>query len=77
MELSKEPCGPLALGGAQDVVTRPEKMRELAEGIPGARLVLFERAGHGAFEQRKREWDAAVLEFAGRSAIRFPARTVG
>ena len=54
----------LVLGGEADVVTRPEQMRELAEGIPGARLVLFDGAGHGAFEQRKREWDAAVLAFA-------------
>ena len=62
--LGRIACPTLVLGGEADVVTRPERMRELAEGIPGARLVLFERAGHGAFEQRKREWDAAVLEFA-------------
>ncbi len=63
--LNRIRCPTLALGGADDVVTRPDQMRELVEGIPGARLVTFADAGHGAFEQRKREWDRAVLEFAG------------
>jgi pimeloyl-ACP methyl ester carboxylesterase len=58
-------CPTLALGGTEDIVTRPDQMRELVEGIPGARLVTFADAGHGAFEQRKREWDRAVLEFGG------------
>jgi hypothetical protein len=39
-------------------------MRELVDAIAGARLILFDRAGHGAFEQRKREWGHAILEFA-------------
>jgi pimeloyl-ACP methyl ester carboxylesterase len=57
-------CPTLVLGGADDLVTRPERMRELVDSIAGARLILFDRAGHGAFEQRKRDWDQAILEFA-------------
>jgi pimeloyl-ACP methyl ester carboxylesterase len=56
-------CPTLVLGGTDDVVTRPEQMRELVDAILGARLILFDRAGHGAFEQRKREWDEAILRF--------------
>ncbi len=64
MVLGQIRCPTLALGGTEDIVTRPDRMRELVEAIPGARLVLLHGAGHGAFEQRKPEWDAAVLEFA-------------
>jgi pimeloyl-ACP methyl ester carboxylesterase len=62
--LSAIRCPTLVLGGAEDVVTRPEQMCELVDGIAGARLVLFDGAGHGAFEQRKHDWDEAILEFA-------------
>ena len=57
-------CPTLALGGSEDLVTRPDQMRELVEAIPGAHLRLFDRAGHGAFEQRKPDWDRAVLTFS-------------
>ena len=36
----------LVLAGAEDPATTPELMRELAEGIPGARFVVVPGAGH-------------------------------
>ena len=39
-------CPTLVLGGAEDAVTPPEVLREIAAGIPGARLTLLERCGH-------------------------------
>jgi len=39
-------CPTLVIGGAQDSLTTPEIMAEIADGIPGAGFTLIERAGH-------------------------------
>jgi pimeloyl-ACP methyl ester carboxylesterase len=36
----------LVAGGRQDAITPPEILLEIADGIPGAKLVLIEEAGH-------------------------------
>lgn len=48
-------CPTLVLVGDSDQLTPPERSRELAAGIPGARLVVLERCGHMcALEQPER-----------------------
>jgi pimeloyl-ACP methyl ester carboxylesterase len=39
-------CPTIVVGGAQDGLTTPEIMGEIAAGIPGAGFTLIERAGH-------------------------------
>jgi len=39
-------CPTLVIGGAQDSLTTPEIMAEIADGIPGAGFTLIEQAGH-------------------------------
>lgn len=53
----------LILGGTEDRLMSTAGTRELAEGIPNAALHLFDGAGHGAFEQRKSEWDEVIRRF--------------
>ena len=56
-------CPALVVGGEADILTRPEKVRELASGIPGSELVMLRRAGHAAVMQRKRQFHSAVTKF--------------
>jgi pimeloyl-ACP methyl ester carboxylesterase len=53
----------LVLAGSRDQVTRPERAREIADGVPGARLVVIEGAGHGLPDQRRRVYARAVSAF--------------
>lgn len=39
-------CPTLVIGGRQDALTPPAVMRDLADGIPGARFTVIEDAGH-------------------------------
>jgi pimeloyl-ACP methyl ester carboxylesterase len=39
-------CPTLVVGGAQDRVTPPDLQREIAAGIPGARLEILDQCGH-------------------------------
>jgi pimeloyl-ACP methyl ester carboxylesterase len=54
----------LVLGGTADVITPPAESRRLAELIPGARLHLFEGAGHMLMLERSDEFDAMLTDFA-------------
>jgi proline iminopeptidase len=42
----------LVIAGRDDFVFPPECQRELADGIPGARLVLIDDAGHNPHDER-------------------------
>jgi pimeloyl-ACP methyl ester carboxylesterase len=53
----------LVIGGAEDHFFPEPIVRETAAGIENSRLKLFERAGHGVFEERKHQFDAAVRGF--------------
>jgi proline iminopeptidase len=53
----------LVMAGKQDFVYPPEAQHELADGIPGARLKLIDRAGHNPQSERPDETIAALVEF--------------
>ncbi len=53
----------LVLGGKKDVLIPEAFFRELAELIPNATLCLIETGGHGLYEQNKREFESAVIDF--------------
>ena len=54
----------LILHGRKDVLFPPENGRILAEAIPGAKLVYFERSGHALLEELE-EVINAVMSFLG------------
>jgi len=54
----------LILHGRKDVLFPPENGRILAEAIPGAELVYFERSGHALLEEME-EVINAVMSFLG------------
>jgi proline-specific peptidase len=61
----------LVLAGRHDFQFPPEHQEALAAGIPGARLVIIERAGHNAPEERSAEVIRAVRDFmAGVTPVR-------
>lgn len=53
----------LVLVGEQDAITPPEKARELASGIPNARLVTVPAAGHLSNLENPAVFNTAVREF--------------
>jgi pimeloyl-ACP methyl ester carboxylesterase len=54
----------LVLAGAHDMLP-PERVKVLAEGIPGARFVVFEKSGHFAPVEEPEAFRAAVYGFLG------------
>ncbi len=55
----------LALAGRDDFIFPPEHQRELAAGIPGARLRIIEHAGHNPHSERPAE----VMRFVTADAL--------
>ncbi len=53
----------LIVAGQQDFVFPPESQRELASGIPGARLLLVDDAGHNPHEEQTGVVMTAIREF--------------
>jgi pimeloyl-ACP methyl ester carboxylesterase len=53
----------LVVTGEEDQVTGPDHGRELAAGIPGARFLLVEQAGHLASLERPDAVNEALLDF--------------
>lgn len=53
----------LVVGGTEDPFFTREAFRDTAAGIPNARLVELEDAGHEAVLDRQREFDGAIREF--------------
>ena len=53
----------LVMAGAEDFVYPAEHQRELAAGIPNARLVLIERAGHNPHDEQTAQVIRAVRDF--------------
>lgn len=63
-DLSRIDFPTLVLGGTADLLTPPAEARRLAEHIPGAHLVLLERAGHMLMLERADELDELLVDFA-------------
>ena len=53
----------LVIGGAEDRLFPASVQKDTARRIPGASLRLIQGTGHGAFDERKREFDGAVKGF--------------
>lgn len=53
----------LVLVGAEDILTPPIYAREMAERIPGARLQVLERGGHGMPIEYPQQVNEALLAF--------------
>lgn len=54
---------PVLVTGGQHDEARPDQLRRLAEGIPGARLRLFEESSHVAFLEEEDAYLTAVASF--------------
>ena len=63
-KLSAIPVRSLVLAGAHDMLP-PERVKVLADGIPGARFVVFEKSGHFAPVEEPEAFRAAVYGFLG------------
>ena len=50
------------IGGERDLALGAEASREIAAGIPGAKLHMYPQWGHGAYEEAK-DFNSLVLEF--------------
>jgi pimeloyl-ACP methyl ester carboxylesterase len=60
------------VGGAWDLVVRPEAAETLAKAIPGAELIMFPRAGHFVARDAP-EALAEVIRRYARTASGLPA----
>src|SRR5690606_7992244 len=53
----------LILWGTDDHTNDMRMAKVMNDGIAGSRVVTFEGAGHGTFQERPEEWTRAVIEF--------------
>jgi pimeloyl-ACP methyl ester carboxylesterase len=59
-------CAPtLVIGGTEDPFYSEGLLRETAEKIPDATLLLYEGVGHGVPKERKRRYEDDALAFIG------------
>jgi pimeloyl-ACP methyl ester carboxylesterase len=63
-DLSRIDLPTLVIGGTADLLTPPAEARRMARLIPGARLVLIERAGHMIMLERTADLDELLVGFA-------------
>lgn len=54
----------LVVAGAHDLLP-PDRVKAMADGIPGAKLVVFDRSGHFAPVEEPAAFAAAVYDFMG------------
>jgi pimeloyl-ACP methyl ester carboxylesterase len=59
----------LVVSGSHDILTPPKEARRLAQLIPDAELVMFERAGHMIMLERADELNTLLLDFAREVGI--------
>ncbi len=67
---SRSACRRWSIAGEEDTVYPPELAREMAQRIPGAELLMFERTGHLANLEQPERFNKAVLDFLSRHAAR-------
>ncbi len=65
--LDKIQAPTLVIGGGSDKIVGPEASREIAEKIPGSRLLMYDGLGHGAYEEAG-DFHDQVLTFLGEKA---------
>jgi pimeloyl-ACP methyl ester carboxylesterase len=63
-ELAAIPVRSLVIAGAHDMLP-PERVKALADGLPDARLVVFEKSGHFAPMEEPEGFETAVYGFLG------------
>ena len=64
MDRLSQICVPtLVLAGSYDFIYPPECQEALAAGIPGARLVLIDHAGHNPMDEKPAETFRALRDF--------------
>ena len=56
----------LIIGGSLDILFPIPVLQRTAELIPQSEICLLENTGHGAFDEKKKAFDAAVFEFICR-----------
>ena len=62
----------LVMAGCEDFVYPPEHQRELAAGIPNARLVFINRAGHNPHDEQPAEVQRLVRDFLANANVDRP-----
>lgn len=55
----------LVASGAEDILIPPENSRILADRIPGAKLIMYEGAGHSFINQCREELTSDLIGFLG------------
>jgi proline-specific peptidase len=71
-QLKKIRVPTLVMVGRKDWITPVEAAEEIARGIAGSRLVIFERSGHGPQHEENEKYLATVREFLSRVHPRRP-----
>jgi pimeloyl-ACP methyl ester carboxylesterase len=66
-KLAAIPVRSLVIAGAHDMLP-PSRVKELADGLPDARFVVFERSGHFSPVEEPERFKAAVYDFLGVGA---------
>jgi pimeloyl-ACP methyl ester carboxylesterase len=66
-ELAAIPVRSLVIAGAHDMLP-PERVKVLADGLPDARFVVFEKSGHFSAVEEPEGFKAAVHDFLGVGA---------
>lgn len=61
----------LVLGGAEDAVSPPQLMGEMAARIPGARHETIERAGHLSNLEQPEQFNARLRQFLACDEVRY------
>jgi len=70
-ELPRITCPTLVIGGTDDRIVTGEASREIAERIPGSRLILYDNLGHGLYEEAA-DFLSRVKEFCLASGDFYP-----
>lgn len=60
----------LVIAGAEDIITRPEHGRLVAERIPGAELLVLDGEAHQPFQESPDAWNFTVADFWSRVGSR-------
>jgi proline iminopeptidase len=66
-KLAAIPVRSLVIAGAHDMLP-PSRVKELADGLPDARFVVFERSGHFSPVEEPESFKTAVYDFLGVGA---------